>query len=225
LIGRFGLIEAKLDLTNGIDDFAQTNFAFSAITQESFYNFPLGIGQLSKLLTPLNEVIMEEKIYINNAGLVILNGYLSYFFDRCGLLGEKGFAGPDAATRAACLLQYVYDPASAYGEEALVLNKLLSGLHLNTVLPIDFEATELEKEVTGQMLDAVISHWEIITNSTHEGFRESWLWREGKLSWSEKGWELLIEQRPFDVLLDYIPFSISPVQFSWMELPIKVIWR
>ena len=168
---------------------------------------------------------MEEEIYINNAGLVILNGYLSYFFDRCGLFGENGFAGPDAAARAACLLQYVYDPANIYGEEALVLNKLLCGLPLSTVLPMDFEATAVEKEVTGQMLDAVISHWEIIKNSTHEGFRESWLWREGKLSRKEKAWELLMDQRPFDVLLDYIPFSISPVQFSWMELPIKVIWR
>lgn len=168
---------------------------------------------------------MEEEIYINNAGLVILNGYLSYFFDRCGLLGDHVFAGPDAAARAAGLLQYVYDPINTYGEEALVLNKLLCGLPLSTLLPMDFEATAVETEVTGQLLDAVISHWEIIKNSTHEGFRESWLWREGKLSRKEKGWELLIEQRPFDVLLDYIPFRISPVQFSWMELPIKVIWR
>ncbi|MCB0632244.1 MAG: contractile injection system tape measure protein [Saprospiraceae bacterium] len=169
--------------------------------------------------------MVGQEIYITNAGLVILNAYLSYYFDRCGLLGTDGFSSPEDAQRAALLLQYVYDPERAFGEEDLVLNKLLCGLPLEDILSTAFEVTEMEAEITAQMLEAIISHWELVKNSSPQGFRESWLWREGKLSRREKDWELLVEQRPFDVLLDYKPFSISPVQFSWMVQPIQVIWR
>jgi hypothetical protein len=165
------------------------------------------------------------EIYISNGGLVILQAYLSYFFERCELTNNEGFVSWEAQQRAALLLQYVYDPTGPFFEEDLVLNKLLCGLPLEDVLPGEFEVTELEQEIAGQMLDAIISHWELVKNSSQEGFRESWLMREGKLSRKEKHWELRIEQRPFDVLLDYKPFSISPVQFSWMEVPIQVIWR
>lgn len=169
--------------------------------------------------------MIGQEIFIANAGLVILNAYLSYFFDRCGLLGNGGFASEDAAKRAVQLLQFVFDPENSWGEEELVLNKLICGLPLQTLISGEFTPSELEEEISEQMLEAIISHWELVKNSSTQGFRESWLWREGKLTRKEKNWELLVEQRPYDVLLDYKPFSISPVSFSWMKLPINVIWR
>jgi len=168
---------------------------------------------------------MEQEIYISNAGLVILNGYLNYFFQQCGFLGDTGFESPESAQRAALLLQYVFNPEGEYLEEQMVLNKLLCGLPLHEVLPMPFEPTEQEKEVCSQMIQAIISHWTIISNSSAEGFRESWLQREGKLTKKGKHWELVVEKRAFDVLLDYKPFTLSPVGFSWMDKPIKVQWR
>ena len=168
---------------------------------------------------------MTNDIYITNAGLVTLNAYLSFFFQQCGLMEEDNSLSSTQAKRAALLLQYVYQPDLTYREEELVLNKLLCGLDINTVLANDFEATEIEKEVTSQMLDAIISHWSKISNSSHEGFRESWLQREGKLTKKENSWELLVENRAFDLLLDNIPFTLSPIQFSWMEEPLIVGWR
>lgn len=169
--------------------------------------------------------MISEEIYIQNAGLVILNAYLSSFFDRCGLTEDSGFKSQDAAERAAQLLQYVVVGENRQKEEDLVLNKILCGIPVETIISEAFTPSESEKEISEQMLQAIISHWELIKNSSAEGFRESWLWREGKLMRKEKYWELKVEQRPFDVLLDYKPFSISPVSFSWMEYPIKVIWR
>lgn len=165
------------------------------------------------------------EIYIRNAGLVILNGYLTYFFERCNYLDNQGNIAPELTGRAALLLQYVCDPDSSFEEYDLVLNKLLCGLVLDEDIPSRFDVNEIEKQTTEQMIDSIIVHWEVIKNSTPQAFRESWLWREGKLTNREDYWELLVEQRSFDVLLDYIPFSLSPVIFKWMPLPIKVIWR
>lgn len=169
---------------------------------------------------------MNPEIFVKNAGLVILNGYLNYFFEQCGLLDENRNLPAQKAQRAALLLQYVFNPgALLINEEDLVLNKVMCGIPIESQISTDFEASQLEQETTGQMLQAIISHWEMIKNSSPEGFRESWLQREGKLTSQPRGWELLVEQRAFDILLDYKPFSISPVRFTWMPNPINVIWR
>lgn len=166
-----------------------------------------------------------EDIFISNAGLVILNGYIFYFFQQCGYLGDDGQLIPEKAHRAAVILQHVYDPGNEYGEEAMIMNKILCGLPVNEVLSTDIELSESEKTICDQMLDAIISHWKMVSNSSREGFRESWLQRDGKLTRKEKHWELLVEQRAFDILLDYKPFTLSPVKFAWMKQPIKVNWR
>lgn len=168
---------------------------------------------------------VDDDIYITNAGLVILNGYLHFFFQQCEYLDETDKFKPEMAKRAALLLQYVFDPEGIYEEKAMVLNKLLCGLALNEILPDEFVPNEVEKDTTQQMLDAILSHWKMISNSSHEGFRESWLQREGKLTKKETHWYLLVEQRSFDIMLDYKPFTLSPVKFGWMKQEIRVKWR
>jgi hypothetical protein len=168
---------------------------------------------------------MEQEIYVQNAGLVIFQAYLPYFFNQCDLFDDNKFKSHQAAQRGALLLQYIYNDKEGINEEEMVLNKLLCGLPIEEVLPSEFVPTEKEKEIISQMFDAIISHWVIIKNSSHQGFRESWLNRAGKLVKKEDAWELTVEQRAFDVLLDQIPFSINPVRFNWMSEPIIVIWR
>ncbi|MFK8006916.1 MAG: contractile injection system tape measure protein [Saprospiraceae bacterium] len=171
------------------------------------------------------EVELGQEIFISNAGLVILNGYLHFFFDQCGYLDESGTIKPELAKRAAQLLQYVFNPTGEYLDEQLMLNKILCGLTANEILSTDFEANDLEKDITSKMLDAIISHWKMVSNSSQEGFRESWLHRKGKLTKKEKHWELNVETSSFDILLDYKPFTLSPVKFNWMKKGIKVNWR
>ncbi len=171
------------------------------------------------------EVKVGQEIFITNAGLVILNGYLHFFFDQCGYLDDTGSMKPELAKRAALLLQYVFDPEGEFPEEQLMLNKILCGLAVNEILPTEFEANDLEKDITSRMIEAIISHWKMVSNSTIEGFRESWLHRNGKLTKKEKHWELHVEKSSFDILLDYKPFTLSPVKFDWMKKGIKVKWR
>lgn len=187
--------------------------------------FPAELPMANPVMFEKQGPKMEQEIFIQNAGLVILNGYLGYFFDRCGLVGNGGFKSNGHSHRAVKLLQYLTHPGQEIVEEELPLNKLICGIPIGEVVDPAFEPEDLEKEIIGQMFGAIISHWEMVKNSSVEGFRESWLWREGKLVEGEKSWSLTVEQRAFDVLLDYKPFSISPVSFSWMDKPIQVEWR
>ena len=99
--------------------------------------------------------MVELELNIPNAGLVILNGYLPYFFERCGYLDEAGLFLPDKAKRAAQVLQYVLDPEGLLEEEEMVLNKIICGIPVQETLPTDFEVNDLEKEISGQMIDAL----------------------------------------------------------------------
>ncbi|MEO1261788.1 MAG: contractile injection system tape measure protein [Bacteroidota bacterium] len=168
---------------------------------------------------------ITEEFFLQNAGIVILQAYLPYFFEQCGLFQDGKFSSVENAKRGAMLLQYIFDEQTTIEEEQLIINKLLCGLRFDEILPNEIQPTEHEKEIISQMFDAIISHWELIKNSTHSGFRESWIRRTGKLVKKEASWELTVEQRAFDILLDHIPFSLSPVKFSWMKEPIIVLWR
>lgn len=165
-----------------------------------------------------------EEIFINNAGLVLLHPYLNYLFTHCGYFEDGKFKSPLFAQRAVALLHYACFGNVKYAEEDLVLNKVLCGLDSTTVVkPIRLKKPE--KELAGQMLDAIISHWEIVKNSSHEGFRGAWLLREGKLKDTEEYWELTVEQKTYDILLEQLPFTLSPAKLSWVDKMIKINWR
>jgi len=163
--------------------------------------------------------------YVNNAGLVLLAPYLPRFFTMTEVVESNVFPSEIQQQRAALLLQYACAGSTDFREEDLLLNKLLCGMAYDSTLGYPIEVKEEEEEITGQMLEAIISHWDLVKNSSREGFRESWLWREGKLIPNEASWELAVGQKAYDVLLDYLPFTLSPVKLPWMKMPINVQWR
>jgi hypothetical protein len=55
--------------------------------------------------------------------------------------------------------------------------------------------------------------------------RESFLQRGGRLQRKGDAWQLAVETRAFDMLLDQVPWSYSTIKFGWMERVIYVDWR
>ena len=53
----------------------------------------------------------------------------------------------------------------------------------------------------------------------------SFLQRNGRLQRDSDAWRLVVESRPFDMLLDQIPWSFATLKFPWMERVIYVEWR
>ena len=61
-------------------------------------------------------------------------------------------------------------------------------------------------------------------NTSPRSLRGSFLQRPGKLSKTDNGWLLQLESAPFDIILDYAPWSLSMVKFPWMEGMLLVEW-
>jgi len=166
----------------------------------------------------------KEGIVVKNAGLVLVNNYIPVLFERLGLVENKTFIHTDAREKAVHYLQYVVTGLNGTEEYLLPLNKVMCGLPL--VHPIDYgiEIIEEHHDIIEGLVKAMIAHWPSIGNNSVYGFRGNWLVRDGLLTELDDKWELTVEKRAYDVLLNKSPFSFSIIKHPWMDKPIHVTW-
>ena len=175
-----------------------------------------------KLGEKKERIMISEPIFIDNAGLILCWPFFSQFFKMLKLDDMKDM---DQANRAVHYLQYLVNGQTASPEYELALNKLLCGISLEEPVISEIEITEEEKDLCDQMLNAgVINNWPPVQNTSKEGFQESFLQREGKITETESCWLLQVEKKAFDLLLQQLPWRLSPVLFSWMDKKIEVEW-
>ncbi|MCO6162335.1 contractile injection system tape measure protein [Flavobacterium sp. NRK F7] len=162
---------------------------------------------------------------IKNAGIVILNNYIQMLFKRLQLTTEDQFVTPTAQEKAVFCLQYLATGLTDTEEIFLPLNKILCGLPLTTPLHnTAITLTDTEQQLIESLFQAVIGHWPAIGSTSIEGFRGNWLVRDGKLQENEERWEMTVEKRAYDLLLNQSPFSFSILKFPWMPKPLHVTW-
>ncbi len=167
-----------------------------------------------------------ESIFLSNAGIVILSPYIPMLFERLELLQSDGSLKNEQCEDIAIhLLQYLCTGQSNCGEHEMVLNKILCGVKASRPITKSTMLTKEQKEMADSMLEAVIQQWSAIKNTSVEGLRESFLKRQGRLIFNEDFYVLRVEQKPFDMLLDQIPWSFNKVKLSWMNKMISVEWR
>lgn len=165
-----------------------------------------------------------EELFINNAGLVLFWGYLNPIFKHLGLVDNREFVSEEAKHRAVHLLQYMGFENSHTEEHELALNKLLCGIPVEEPLIDGIELTDEEKQEIDNMLGAVIRNWEALKNTSLNGFRKTFIPREGHLTRNENDWNLVIERVGFDVMLDTLPWTISMIKMPWTDYFIYVQW-
>lgn len=168
--------------------------------------------------------LSPDEYYITNAGIVILYPFIENLFNKLGYLKDDFFISAEKSTRGIYVLQCCVDKKYLYDEQELILNKVICGVGINYPLPKNIELTEFEVSETDKMITAAISHWSKIKNTSVEGFKESFILRDGKLTDEENCWKLLVERKSFDILLDSIPWTFSSIKLPWMIKPIKVEW-
>jgi hypothetical protein len=166
----------------------------------------------------------EVVIYINNAGLVLLNPFLPTYFIRLGMLENGKFIGDEAQMRAVHLLQYLVNGMNQSAEHILVLNKILCNMPVDEPVPQGIILTEKEKNISEEVLKAVLNAWDKLKNTSIQGFQNSFLQRTGALVYKNDAWNLRVEQRGYDVLLQALPWSIGMIKTSWMDSFLYVEW-
>lgn len=172
--------------------------------------------------------VMDEAMYIKNAGLVLVYPFFPHYFSTLDMLEmplRKKFKTVDLAGRGVHLLQYIVNKTTETPEYDLSLNKILVGLEIGMTIGSSIEITDAERDLSEELLRVAISQWPTVKNSTPDGFRGSWLLRDGRLKERDGNWTLRVEQKGYDLLLDDLPWSISTVRVSWMDTILNVEWR
>ncbi|WP_286911840.1 contractile injection system tape measure protein [Flavobacterium sp. UBA4197] len=167
---------------------------------------------------------MKEAIKVENAGMVILTNYIPVLLERLRLVSGKQFTSSENQHNAALYLQYLITGLQKTDEVCLSLNKVLCGLPVNQDLADQMEISNEDQLLMTGLIEAAISHWTAIGRCSVDAFRGNWLIRDGILTEHEDKWELTVEKRVYDLLLNKSPFSFSIIKHPWMSKPLYVNW-
>ncbi len=166
-----------------------------------------------------------QSILIKNAGLVIIQSFIQTYFNRLELTTDNDeFKNGFSQRRAAHCLQFLVTGQIETEEHHLMLNKILCGIPLTSPIEKTIELSSQEAEMSESLINAMVGYWSAIGTSSVDGFRGNWLIRDGVLTELGDRWELIVEKRGYDLLLQQAPFSYSIIKFPWMLKPVYVTW-
>jgi len=183
---------------------------------------PSAMGRQSRPEVPVERF----PLLVQQVGLILLHPYITRLFEHCGIK-KAGSAGlePIALGRAAALLHFMASGRGEPYEYELGLIKILLGLDPDRQLPVcSGLLTPDDREEAEALLSAVISHWSILKDTSIQGLRSTFIERQGLLRRDDNGWRLNVERKPYDILLDQIPWSIGVARLPWMPQAIFTEW-
>ena len=222
-------LTAPLSLLRSILD----NNTHTTVLQDIIEEFELPVHNLltnsrgAQPATIKEEAVQQQgsAFHIYNAGLIILHPFLAPFFGKVGLLDDQQqWVSTAAQQRAVLLSQYLVTGEESMPEFYLPLNKLLCGYPLSATLDDRLATTATERREAAALLTSVIEYWSTLKRTGIDALRVSFLQRAGKLTQTEKGWQLLAEQKSFDILMQSVPWTIGRIKTPWMEEWLLTDW-
>lgn len=179
------------------------------------------------VLPEVNEVEAVDGLFISNAGLVMLHPFLPQLFKELHLIEQNDFIDELCRMKAVLLTSYLATAEPVANDYDLMIEKVLCGLNPSAPIICNIELLEQERKEADDLLAQIIQLWKhngVQVNGTVEGFRQSFLQRQGKLTQKQKDWRLQVQQLPYDMVLSSLPWSISMVKTPWMQGMIWIEW-
>jgi len=175
----------------------------------------------------LESLLGEERLHIEDAGLVILHPFLTAFFDTLKMLDseKKQFVSISMQERACHLLKYMTGYRGPHYGHLLMLEKMMCGLPFTYPISKDFKIRPEEEQEINNLLSAVCQHWKPLKGSTTESLQRSFILRHGTLEYADSAWIVRVEGSAIDILLEDLPWEISTILFAWLEPMIFVEWQ
>jgi len=118
--------------------------------------------------------------------------------------------------------QYLVTGLTQTDESLMTLNKVLCDIAPTIPIKDSLEISEEHKKVIDGLIQSAINSWSAVGDTSVNEFRENWLVRDGILRETEECWELSVETRIYDLLINKSPFSI--IKLPWMKKPLHVTW-
>jgi hypothetical protein len=182
-------------------------------------------SQMDRELEEVPHVELDFEVNLKNAGLVIVWPYLERYFEILEMVSDKKFKSKKAARRAVQLLQYLVTGLDSAPEHELLLNKVLCGVEIATPIPFEIELSDQERNISEQMLKGLLQNWPRLKNTSIEALREGFLVRDGRLIETDDVWQLKVEDKTLDILMDGMPWSFGIIKLPWMSKRLNVEWR
>lgn len=165
---------------------------------------------------------IDDEIYISDAGLVLIAAFLPALFEKTGLAINNEIVD---FNKAACFIHFLATGSERMHEYELPLSKILCAVDMETVVDAEnFHLNPVMKTEADAVLSSVIEYWSILQNTTVAGLRESFLKRNGKLSFDGKDWLLQVQQQSYDMLIQHLPWNFSMIRLPWMDCLLKTEW-
>lgn len=194
----------------------------SAILQETNY---FNIKPILEIMETNNRQ-NSEGIQIENAGLMLMAPFFTRLLARY-LNSERKFIDDEQKIRAIFQLQYVaMGEQKEYNESQLFLNKLIVGWPTEKALPRSITLEKADIDLSEEMLTAAKNYWEKLKGSSVNTVREAFLKRAGTARLNDdRMWEITVEQKPYDMLLDSLPWTFELTRYPWNDYLIHTYWR
>lgn len=173
---------------------------------------------------PEGTAAAPDSLYVNNAGLLLLHPFLPEMFRRLALLKDGQWRDDTSQHTAVRVLEWLATGKEAAPEFNLTLNKIICGMAPGAVPLVNDQWSPAIKTECNDLLDSVIGYWTALKNTGREALRETFLQRLGKLTPTDHGWLLQVEQKAVDILLNRLPWGIGVIKLPWMEEKIFVEW-
>ena len=167
---------------------------------------------------------VEQEIYIDNAGLVLLAPFIEPFFSQFGLNAENKLEDDADASLGIQLLNLVTTGSWDEEEHRLVLNKILCGRLPQWAGYRIADTPPNAKQESVELLENIVRYWTAIKSTSPEAVQQTFLQRQGKLIFKEEQWQLSVEYKTHDILLESLPWTYSVIKLPWMQYPLYVTW-
>lgn len=167
---------------------------------------------------------LEEGVFVENAGLIIIWPFLSFLFDHLGWLDEEKNLLESEKPKAISMTQFLVTGEEEVDESQLPLNKLILGIELDEVITNDYKLSEEEKSEAENLLETVIQQWGALRSTSPMGLRQTFMQREGIIYERDGAYLLRVEKKSLDILMEKLPWSIGVVKLKWMPQILIVEW-
>lgn len=208
--------------------------------EETLENSPTPAQEETERTLPLNRSVPElpptthipwrsapktgEEIYIQDAGLVLVHPFLKTLFESQGLLADGQFTSDLAREKGVQLLAFLSRGQTSLPETELILHKLLCDMPFEVPIQHHWELSDAARLDCENLLQAVVTYWKALGQTSIEGLREGFIQREGKIVRTDNAWKVVVEKKAMDILLGKLPWGIGFISLPWRGEMLSVDW-
>ncbi|HEX4957331.1 MAG TPA: contractile injection system tape measure protein [Lacibacter sp.] len=180
------------------------------------------IMEIKEPLFPPADTVQKSTVFISNAGIVLLQPFISQLFSVLHLIDDT--RNVMLQPEKACAVLSFLSGDKMPDETNFPLYKILCGLQPEALVNCNLLLEEKERQECFILLEHVIENWTVLRQISPESLQQTFLQRTGKLSNSNGRWLLQVEQKTEDVLLQFLPWSYSIIRYPWMPQPLFTEW-